>query len=180
MPQLTQYCDKCALLAGVVSAAFSWRDLEKMFWTTKSLWYGSLIMDLTSISLAMQQSLAMNRLCCYSDRWKRIRLMLGKPKDVHGISKPRWTQLYVWQVPIMLLNIGLVLFLSGLIAEIFSHFESPLSHVDAKVRPTSFGHPPCREHRADGNIELGSTSLGGRIFCSHIFRKLYFAISSHT
>lgn len=103
-------------------------------------------MDLTSISLAMQQSLAMNRLCCYLDRWKRIRLMLGKPKDAQGISKPRWTQLYVWQVPIMLLNIGLILFLAGLVAEIFSHFESPLSSVDVKVRPTSFGHSSCHEH----------------------------------
>lgn len=64
--------------------------------------------------------------------------MLGKPKDAQGISKPRWTQLYVWQVPIMLLNIGLILFLAGLVAAIFNHVESPLSPVDVKVGSNLF------------------------------------------
>ncbi|KAF7531684.1 hypothetical protein G7054_g8630 [Neopestalotiopsis clavispora] len=123
----------CALLAGIVSAAFSWRDLDQMFWATKGLWYGSLIMDLTSISLATQQSLALNRICCYSDRWARIRAMLGKPQGSQGIVRPSWTQIYVWQVPIMLLNIGLILFLAGLASEIFAHFDSPMSFDDAKI-----------------------------------------------
>jgi hypothetical protein len=131
---------KCALIAGVVSAAFSWRDLDQMFWATKGLWYGSLIVDLTSISLATQQSLALNRICCSSDRFQRIRTMLGTSKDGQGISKPRWTQIYVWQVPIMLLNIGLILFLAGLASEIFAHFDYPLSSVDIKV---SLSSPPC-------------------------------------
>lgn len=58
--------------------------------------------------------------------------MLGKPKDGQEPAKPRWTQMYVWQVPIMLLNLGLILFLAGLVSEIFAHFNLPVSHVDIK------------------------------------------------
>ncbi|CEI67905.1 unnamed protein product [Fusarium venenatum] len=68
----------CALLAGVVAAAFSWQDLKDLSWPTKGLWYGSLIIDLTSICLATQQSLTLHRLSCYTNKCERVREMLSK------------------------------------------------------------------------------------------------------
>lgn len=111
-----------------MSAAFSWKDLDSLPWVTRGLWNGSLLVDLASICLAMQQSLALNRLCCYRDRRQRIRNMLG---DAEG--RPRWSQFFVWQAPPMLLNVGVLLFVIGLIDLIVSDFGTPWSSHDTRV-----------------------------------------------
>ncbi|KAF4415027.1 hypothetical protein F53441_14675, partial [Fusarium austroafricanum] len=66
----------CALVAGVIAAAFSWRNLDNIAWGTKGLWYGSLVMVLTSICLATQQTLALHRLCCHGQKLQLVQQML--------------------------------------------------------------------------------------------------------
>jgi len=120
---------QCALTAGVISAAFSWQSVSESPWSTTSLWYGSLVLDLTAICLATQQSVALNRLSCYRDGPARIRALLGKRKKHLGaagreeesanICSPRLGQLYVWQTAIMLLNFSILLFTVGLTIFVF-------------------------------------------------------------
>ncbi|KAG8354233.1 hypothetical protein FVEN_g7816 [Fusarium venenatum] len=124
----------CALLAGVVAAAFSWQDLKDLSWPTKGLWYGSLIIDLTSICLATQQSLTLHRLSCYTNKCERVREMLSKSSSYQAHpSEAEVTQLYVWQTPIMLLNIGIVLFIIGLAIQIITDLSSTWSPADVKA-----------------------------------------------
>lgn len=91
-------------------------------------------MDLTSICLATQQTLALHRLCCHDSKLEIIRQMLCKP-TTNGAAKaePRWTQLFLWQSAIMLLNIGIVLFLIGLVIQIITDLSEVYSHENKKV-----------------------------------------------
>lgn len=128
---------QCALLAGVVTAALSWQDPTSVHWITRGLWYGSILIDMASICLATQQSVALNRLCCYQDRWEKIRRMLGAGPD-H--TRPHKIQLFVWQAPIMLLNFGVILFVVGLTASFFSDMKTPRTREDEMVRPRGDVH----------------------------------------
>lgn len=73
-------------------------------------------MSLTAISSASQQTLSLHRLHCYKDGLARLRNMLGEQssKDSNKwIVRP--VQLFVWQIPVMLLNFSVLLYLSGLV-----------------------------------------------------------------
>lgn len=86
------------------------------------------MIDLASICLATQQSLALNRLACYEDGYARIRQMLGGDR-----TQVRRRQLFVWQAPIMLLNIGVLLFVAGLVRFILSNAGTLWTTSDIKV-----------------------------------------------
>jgi len=110
---------QCGLVASVISAAFTWHPLQQIPWGTAGLWYGALLMALTSICLATQQAVFLNRLSGYSDSLSRIRGILGSQPQFLGRPKadpmPNWDQLYVWQTPIMLLNFSVILFIVGIV-----------------------------------------------------------------
>jgi len=61
----------------------------------------------------------LSRLSSYQDGLRRLRAVLGKELPAAGKASQtwavRWVQLYVWQVPVMLLNFSIVLFLVGLV-----------------------------------------------------------------
>lgn len=77
-------------------------------------------MNLTSICLATQQGVSLNRLSGYSDSLSRIRNLLGsQTAHLTVIISPHWDQLYVWQTPIMLLNVSVILFITGIVIELF-------------------------------------------------------------
>ena len=88
-------------------------------------------MGLTSISLATQQGLALSRICCYEDSCQKIQSTLGKHMNDKPV--PRRRQLFLWQTPIMLLNIGLLAYVVGLIIQIFAELELVWSSSDIKV-----------------------------------------------
>jgi hypothetical protein len=130
---LTRNSVRCALLAGVVAAAFSWQGLNELAWLTKGLWYGSLIVDLISICLATQQSLALHRLCCHRDTCERVRNMPSRSPCLQtNILEPDYLQLYVWQASIMLLNIGVVAFITGLGIQVMANLSREYSPDDIK------------------------------------------------
>ncbi|KAH0543152.1 hypothetical protein FGG08_002497 [Glutinoglossum americanum] len=110
----------CALMAGVISSSFSWQTVSQAPWSTTASWYGSLALDLAAICMATQQGVALNRLSCYVDGPARIRSLLGVPPAVAtGTIYPRWSQLYVWQTPIMLLNFSIFFYTMGLAILVF-------------------------------------------------------------
>jgi hypothetical protein len=81
-------------------------------------WYSSLILGLTAVSSAMQQSLTLYRLGCYEDCLPRLRAILGREHrraDGSTFWRVRWSQMVVWQVPVMLLNFAILLFVSGVV-----------------------------------------------------------------
>jgi hypothetical protein len=102
-----------ALVSSVITSAFSWFNAPLCPWATKSVWYSGLTLAMCSISLATQQSIALHRIGGHSEALQRIRSILSI-RDGSMQPKPRRSQLYIWQVPIMLLNISILLFLVGL------------------------------------------------------------------
>jgi hypothetical protein len=67
----------------------------------------------------MQQSLTLYRLGCYEDCLPRLRAILGREHrrgDGSTFWTVRWSQMVVWQVPVMLLNFAILLFVGGLVA----------------------------------------------------------------
>ena len=73
-------------------------------------------MSLTSIATATQQSLALYRLTILPDGLAKIREMLSDDDGpaANGRFRPRYSQLYIWQAPLLLLNSSVYLFIAGL------------------------------------------------------------------
>ena len=72
-------------------------------------------MSLTSICTSTQLSIALYRLGSSPEALRRLRELLGRKTDRHpGLYEPRSSQVYIWQVPSMLLNISIQLFILGL------------------------------------------------------------------
>ena len=72
-------------------------------------------MALTSIATATQQSIALYRLTILPEGLAKIREMLSANEtDSMGVVQLRYSQLYIWQVPLSLLNSSVYLFIAGL------------------------------------------------------------------
>jgi hypothetical protein len=88
-------------------------------WLASALWYSGLTLSLAAIGTATQQSVALSRLSSYQDGLRRLRAVLGKELPATGKASQtwsvKWAQLFVWQVPVMLLNFSILLFLVGLV-----------------------------------------------------------------
>lgn len=86
-------------------------------WTVQALWYASLLLSLTAVCAATQQGVLVHRLACYPDSETKIRQLLGESRGalVAGAQhKAAWLQLYIWQLPISMLNGSVYLFVTGL------------------------------------------------------------------
>ena len=125
---LTKCCfhPQCALITGAVVQALTWPQAQTPSQLPSGLWYGSLVLSLAAICLAMQQSVALSRLSSYNDYASRIRALLGqkllsKDSDRGETWVPSKLQLYFWQTPIMLLNFGILAFMVGLGIMVFEN-----------------------------------------------------------
>ena len=108
-----------ALTSSVVAGAFSWISIPNAPWTTRAVWYSSLAMALISITTSTQQSILLHRMGSHTEGLDRLQDLLRSRKAVAGVpAKPRPTQLYVWQIPVNLLNISIILFLIGLAIQV--------------------------------------------------------------
>jgi len=110
----------CAIIASVITIAITWPPASPSPpWLTTALWYGGLTLSLAAIGTATQQSVALSRLSSYQDGLCRLRAVLGKELPATNKASQtwsvRWTQLFVWQVPVMLLNFSILLFVVGLV-----------------------------------------------------------------
>ena len=97
----------------------------------------ALLLALTAISLAAQQTITLNRLCSCENGLLKIRHMLGEPNPKYQGDSPKSyvrktqskaghrvrikrSQLWTWQTPIMLSNFSILLFIIGLMIGIFA------------------------------------------------------------
>jgi hypothetical protein len=132
---------QAALIAGVVSSAFSWPTIEDAPWTAKALLYSSLTLSLASIAAGSQQSIALHRLGEHEVSQKVLRDLLSKPAgdSDNENGKPRKVrasrlQNNKWQMPVMLLNVSILFMLVSLFIIIWDRAASyPSSDDEMKV-----------------------------------------------
>lgn len=137
--------DQAALIAGVVSGTFSWSTIDLAPWTAKAMFYCTLFVSLSAVATGSQQSIALNRYGQHQEGLKSLQQLLTDSKT----GKPSQMQKYVWQLPVMLLNISIALFLIGLAILIWDRAaSSPAWDADMKVRFGSFSFP-WRAREAD-------------------------------
>lgn len=81
------------------------------------------MLSLTSISAATQQAVALYRLSSVPGGLPKIRRVLGNEK-INGSVEPRLWQLYIWQIPLLMLNSGIYAFVTGLAVLLWSAAKS--------------------------------------------------------
>lgn len=123
---------QAALIASLFGGAFSWYNIDESAWTSKCAWYLGLLFIIASISSATQQSITLFRFSSRSDACEMIRKVLGTRKGKDGRRLPQQLQVYIWQVPVMLLRLGIIMFLLGLTILLWD--SSKRSSGDLKVR----------------------------------------------
>lgn len=116
VPRLTlSFPFQAALFAGLYGGAFSWSNIDGAPWSTKACWYCGLMLIIGSISTATQQSITLYRFTSKDSSCHDIfRILKGRRSDKTERWKPSQSQLYIWQVPVMLLRLGILLFIIGL------------------------------------------------------------------
>ena len=111
-----------ALVSGVCASAFSWYNITPQPYPVRSVWYSGLLLALVSITIAVQQSVALHRLSSNQDGLAKLRSMLSYKHA--GVLKARYSQVYIWQTPVMLLNVSIFFFLIGLVIVVFRTGET--------------------------------------------------------
>lgn len=89
----------------------------------KALWYSVLVMSLVSVAAASQQLVAIQRLRSHRDGPRITRQLLSGDLEVdNSVQAPAqvssW-QGFIWQIPVMLLNGSLYLFVTGLLTLVY-------------------------------------------------------------
>lgn len=102
---------QAALIAAVASAIFSWPTVAEAPWTAISAFYASLILSLATVASASQQSIALYRFGAHSQGLVMLQKSLASGTNRGAASR---LQIYVWQMPVMLLNISIMLLIVAL------------------------------------------------------------------
>jgi len=131
---LTPNWTSCGL--SVLLCTFTWDHVSDSVPIVRALWYSSLLLALTSLSIATQQGVTLRRLSSHKEGLLFVRMLLGRPKKLqHDAVEPRLAQLYVWQTPVMLLNFSIILAVLGLAVLIVDKAEkSGWSNADMQVQ----------------------------------------------
>ncbi|KAF5980228.1 hypothetical protein FCOIX_4934 [Fusarium coicis] len=104
-----------SITAAVISTAFTWAPSAPVPATVRGAWYCGLIFALTAVSVATQQNIALIRAKAHPKGFENLRYMLMVAKRTLDLpvtraqalemrNQPIYYQLYLWQVPIMMLN----------------------------------------------------------------------------
>jgi hypothetical protein len=130
------------LVAAVVSSAFSWPTIQTSPWTAKATFYATLFVSLCSVATASQQSIALNRYGRHPAGLKLLQARLKQRSGSASGNKANFLQLYVWQMPVMLLNVSIALFLIGLVILLWAAAaQSPAWDADMKVLQVCLSKP---------------------------------------
>lgn len=117
-----------------MSAAFSWPTINDAPWTVKAVLYSTLIIALCSVASGAQQTITLNRYGKHPDGLRALQKLLESARKP---GKARLLQLYVWQLPVMLLNISIALLVIGIIILMWARAaNSPSWDDDMKVMRT--------------------------------------------
>lgn len=110
-------CIQSALTASLVAGSFSWPELDrsptsKVLELVKAFWFSSLLFSVFSIASAAQLSIALSRISTYrTDLDFTRKMLMTKDQSENQLSYPK---LYLWQIPSMLLNGSIYLYVLGL------------------------------------------------------------------
>jgi hypothetical protein len=114
-PPITLTRSQSALIAAVISGAFSWPTINAAPWTSKACFYAALVLSLTAIFSGSQQSIALHRIG--GKTATRLRHHMWNRRDKEFVA-------YIWQLPVMMLNISIWLLLIGLLILIWDRAAS--------------------------------------------------------
>lgn len=115
-----------ALIAGCLTSTGSWpsilSDGTPQPWTVKACWYCGIILALSSVLVAAQQSIRLHRLSCHRDAYNKVRRLLSqKHRCRHtGYALPRNGLVYIWQLSVLFLTLSVLAMISGIFILIWS------------------------------------------------------------
>lgn len=112
------YCvnNQSALLSGMLGSIFTWESTKTAPWPATSSWYCALMFVIASVASSTQQGIMLQRFASHRDYLRRLRALLGRDHS------PRPIQLFIWQIPVMMLRFGIYSLLFGL----FFHIWHPV------------------------------------------------------
>ncbi|KAI1086688.1 hypothetical protein F5B19DRAFT_478353 [Rostrohypoxylon terebratum] len=123
-----------SVVGSIMASAFSWASFSNdtsnsaCIQIVKAIWYGALLLSVSSIAAASQQITSIHRLDFYQDGCEMIHELLGEfaqtPTGSNSnppVVKLKLSQAFLWQIPVMLLNGSLYLFTVGLC--IFTYWD---------------------------------------------------------
>ncbi|KAI0892457.1 hypothetical protein F4806DRAFT_479831 [Annulohypoxylon nitens] len=116
-----------SIVSSIMASAFSWASFSEgrgdsaCIHIVKAIWYGAILISVSSIAAASQQITSIHRLNLFPDGYEMIHELLGESiqtpaSSINGrpVIKLRLSQAFLWQIPVMLLNGSLYLFTVGL------------------------------------------------------------------
>lgn len=99
-----------ALIAAIVASVFSWPTIISSPWTAKACFYTTLYLSLFAVTCGFQQNITLVR---YGKDAEGVAMLQKLLRSTNGKSAGR-LHLFVWQIPIMLVNFSIMSFLMGL------------------------------------------------------------------
>ncbi|KAI1473277.1 uncharacterized protein F4812DRAFT_45042 [Daldinia caldariorum] len=100
-----------AILASLFASAIAWPHVPEDAYDTKGCWYVGLILIVSSIASATQQAITLHRFNTLPNSLSVLRKLLRSPNDEKRASI---LAVYVWQLPVMFLRLGIFLFIIGM------------------------------------------------------------------
>ncbi|KAL4742386.1 hypothetical protein BDV11DRAFT_180753 [Aspergillus similis] len=130
--ELTNVSISGGLTAAVLTQVFAWpqiKDPTPIF--SRICWYSGLVLVLMAVATATQQNIALARAKVSPKGWSYLRSILDVEGEEIGSIKqrPSRVQLYIWQVPVMMLNFSNVLLVLGILVYIFHNESAKVSNM---------------------------------------------------
>ncbi|KAI1377861.1 hypothetical protein F4677DRAFT_28468 [Hypoxylon crocopeplum] len=105
-----------AIVASLFASAFTWPLVPVDAYATQGCWYCGLILILASVATATQQAVTLHRFRARQDSLVYLRKLLRSRRTIEGRdAKPSKLAMYVWQLPVMSLRLGIYLFILGML-----------------------------------------------------------------
>ncbi|MCJ1449864.1 hypothetical protein MMC28_000192 [Mycoblastus sanguinarius] len=102
---------KGTVVASAVTGSLQWGQLQKAHWLVPAVWYGSLILSLFCVIIALHLNIFMATCETPADSSSVFLKLLKKESS----AKPRWSSLFILQAPIMTLSYSIMSYLVGLL-----------------------------------------------------------------
>jgi len=126
---------QASISSAAITGCFSLSNFTDADWYVHGLFFGGLFTSIITLVTVLQQTTTLNRLGADEKGLIRLRKVLSSQGTKNGNHPaPSMLQIYVWQAPILLLNITLVMFLLGLALLVLPVFHKSFSgSEEAKV-----------------------------------------------
>lgn len=109
-----------AVISAAVCSSLTWANFDGdlngsiCLWIVKTAWNSALVFSMGSIAAACQQIGCLHRLTSHPEGLKMMRRLLAGRKNTHqSTNRLQLSQRIMWQIPAMLLNGSLYLYVAG-------------------------------------------------------------------